>query len=169
MFFFLLRKNPAKKKFNCRNIWTPDLWLPNKMPLDKSRHSFSQCRENFTLVQIPTKINWPCVSLYYTGVFAIVEFSKFDFTIITRKAKFIVGFTNFKPGASKQPQQESGKSQILQKVNNKISWLCGCSERKSLSEDVPKNVVFYVYCRIKLINFSPRHVVWPFCRDMFAF
>ena len=41
--------------------------------------------------------------------------------------------------------------------------------RKSLSKDVPKNLVFNVHCRIKSINFCSCHQVWPFKGDMIAF
>ena len=40
---------------------------------------------------------------------------------------------------------------------------------KSSSEDVPKNLVFHVHCRIKSLNFCPSHLVWLFWNDWIAF
>ena len=41
--------------------------------------------------------------------------------------------------------------------------------RKSLSVDIPKNLVFHVHSRIKSINVFPCHLIWPFFSDMIAF
>ena len=57
------------------------------------------------------------------------------FTLINRKARFIVGYTNF----SKQPHQGGRKSQIWQEVDCKMSRQYGCSGRfcRKKFENVP--------------------------------
>ena len=84
-------------------------------------------------------------------------------TIIPRKAKFIVGYTNFKP-------QDLAGSWLQDVLTIWMRWeILSELVRKSTSKDVPKNLVFHMHCRIKSTDFCPCYLVWSFWGDMIAF
>ena len=100
----------------------------------------------------------------------------FNSTITPWKAKFIAGYSNFKPQGQKttstrrQNISDLTGSRLQEVLTMWMLWeILLEGVRKSLSENVPKNLVFHVNCRIKSINFYPCHLVWPFWSDMIAF
>ena len=83
---------------------------------------------------------------------------KFDLAIIPRKAKFIIEYTRSIDNFNKKAENPRSSRKLTARSPDNVDAVSE-GVRKSPSEDIPKNLVFHVHCRIKSINFCPCHLV----------
>ena len=118
-----------------------------------------------------------CVSTYLEAKWfktVLTKFRrKFSLTIIPRKAKFIVGYTNVKPQVQLTISPENPRSDwnLPARCPDNVEALRDTAEsvRKSLPEEISNNLVFYVHNRNKSVMFCPCHLISPFWSGIIAF